>query len=143
MRSDIQPFVQSATLVRFKVTEPDPTKFRRINDGSYAFERERKHVFEAGMHQKRFVIFDQKLVELNSVVRVKRGDSIKIRSDFSHIAFHCISPLRKIRLPREKQAGYSFRSDDPTPRHAEKGLKQDQTGGNSFDRRRCPISQNS
>src|SRR5258706_11611164 len=64
------------------------------------------------MHQERLVVFDQKLIELNLVIRMKRRYAINIRSDFVDGAFH--GPLQTHEQATDLQpfASYSLRSGE-------------------------------
>src|SRR5262245_48532745 len=85
-----EKFVQSPAFVRFVMTEPYPAKFRWIDERRDRFERGGERFLESSMHQEWFVIFDQKLVELDSIIRVKRGNTVNIRGDFIYFAFHLV-----------------------------------------------------
>src|SRR5687768_6676257 len=53
IRSDLQPLVQRATLIRLEMTEADPAYFRRIDDRLHRRAHRRKQHSHAGMKQQR------------------------------------------------------------------------------------------
>jgi hypothetical protein len=62
--SNLQPLVERATLVRFKVTEANPTYGRWIDHGRDRLEYCREQQSHSGMKQQRFFIPNQELIEL-------------------------------------------------------------------------------
>ncbi|MCG3145399.1 MAG: hypothetical protein HONDAALG_03004 [Gammaproteobacteria bacterium] len=91
VRRNPEPFVQSPALVRLEVAESDPAQRRWSDDGRDGFKRDGETLLEPRVHQKRLVVFYENLVELDAVIRMKRGDSVNIRRDFIHFAVHVIS----------------------------------------------------
>jgi hypothetical protein len=45
------------------------------------------------MHQRRLVIGDEKLIELNTEVGMERGDAKDVRGDFRHMRWHGFAPV--------------------------------------------------
>src|SRR5918992_5572708 len=90
---DVQPFVEGATLIGLEVAEADPTQPRRIDNGRHGIEGRRKHFLQPRMHQERLFVFDEKLIELNAELGVKRGDPIALRP--ISVTVLCISSLHQ------------------------------------------------
>src|SRR6266498_1559802 len=92
MWSNLKPLIQGATLVRLKVTETNPTQFLRLHDRSHSLERQGKHFLEPGMHDERFIIADEELVKLDTIIGMKRRNTKNVRCDFIDLAIHNNSP---------------------------------------------------
>ena len=50
------------------------------------------------MHDERLIIVDQKLIELDSIFRMKSRDPVNFRSDLGNICFHIIPPVILIEM---------------------------------------------
>jgi hypothetical protein len=58
------------------------------------------------MHQKRLIVLDEKLVELNAELRMKRGQPINSRRDLGHCALHIQVPFDGPRLMRSLPSAF-------------------------------------
>src|SRR5215471_8511654 len=65
-----------------------PAQFRRVDDLRDCVARDSEHFPEAGMHQKRLFVFDEKLIEFNVKVGNESRDTINVWSDFGDVCDH-------------------------------------------------------
>ncbi|MBP1688189.1 MAG: hypothetical protein H6Q33_4332 [Deltaproteobacteria bacterium] len=87
-RRDGKPFVQRPALIRFEVAEADPAQARGVQHRRDGVPRGGEHVLEAGMHEERRVILQQKLVELDAVLGRERRNTIQVGSNLRYQGTH-------------------------------------------------------
>src|ERR1700738_5365333 len=88
VRCNRKEIIQSSALVRFKMAKTDPAQLLRIDETRHAIQRDWKHLLESGVHDEWLIVLDKKLIELDTVFRMKRRDSINVRRDFNSLVLH-------------------------------------------------------
>src|ERR1041385_4879873 len=88
LRRHAQPFVQRATFIRLEMTETDPAQLCRVDNPCYGVTSYVEHFSEAGVHQKRLFVLNQKLIEFNLVGGDESRDAINVRRDLVDVCFH-------------------------------------------------------
>jgi len=99
LRRRLEPLIEGTAFVGLEMAEADPAKRRRLDHGCHRFERRRKHLPHAGVHQKRLIVLDEKLVELNTELSMKRGQPINSRRNLGHCALHIQVPFEARSIP--------------------------------------------
>src|SRR5262245_14214274 len=64
VRSNLNPFIQRATLVRLEMTKTDPADLRRIYYRGHCLAYRGKQRLHSRVEQKRLFVFYEKLIEL-------------------------------------------------------------------------------
>src|SRR5437868_8905914 len=111
MRSDRQPFVKRATLVRLEVTPTNPTQACGVNNGSDTFAHFIEHTAKPGMKQKRLVVGYEEVVELKINLREKNADAIEIGCYFGDLG-HQMTSGRLFRQSNLSDADRQMRCSD-------------------------------
>ena len=81
VRGQREPIVERAPLVGLEVTAVDPTQLAGLDEPQHGFLEVRKHAAQAGVHQQRLVVADEKVVELHADLRVHDRQAEDVGSD--------------------------------------------------------------
>src|SRR5678816_4817918 len=91
VRRNCKPLVQSSALVGLKMTESNPAKISWIHNRRHSLQRYGKRPLESRMHEEGFLIPDNELIELNSIIGMERRYTKSVRGNFSYRALHRLS----------------------------------------------------
>ena len=78
----LQPLVERADFVGFKVTPGDVAEFRRINQRGHGFPQRREHPLESRVKEQRLLVANEEMVELHVELRDIDGEPKQVRGNF-------------------------------------------------------------
>src|SRR5215510_11210042 len=82
VRRDREPVVQRAAFVDLEMTPANPPQRGRVDDPGDGIANLGKHLSHAGVKQQRFLVTDEKVVELQIELRDVDGDAKQVLGDF-------------------------------------------------------------
>lgn len=82
LRCELQPVVERAAFVRFKVAPGDMAEFRGLDQRGHGCPQGRKHRFQPRVKPQRFLVAHEKMIELHVKVRDVNGEPERVGGDF-------------------------------------------------------------